>query len=98
MPKDAILSNFFLADAMIAREKLNNLSCYVAHFSDGDIVDVTFAFQPILSISVCPIGAPAQVWAPTTVQVGLVGVVLGGCKADGTVLFEKEIHSRFFTH
>lgn len=49
-------------------------------------MDVTFAFEPILSISVCPIGAPAQIVAPTTIEVGLVGIVLVGCEAGGTVL------------
>ena len=60
-------------------------------------MDVTFAFQPILSISVRPIRAPAQVWAPTTLQVGLVGIVLGGCEACGTVLVGKG-HIQDFPH
>lgn len=80
---------------MDSEERLNYLSWYVAHFSDGDIVDVTFAFEPILSISVCPIGAPAQVVAPTTIQVGLVGIVLVGCEAGGTVLLGKRSDQDF---
>ena len=58
----------------------------MAHFSDGDIVDVTFALQPILPISVGSIRAPAQLWAPTTLKIGLVGIVLRGCEAGGAVL------------
>ena len=61
----------------------------MAHFSDGDIVNVTFAFQPILPISIRPIRAPPQLWAPTTLKVGLVGIVLGGCKAGGAILVGK---------
>ena len=58
-------------------------------------MDVTFAFEPILSISVRPIGAPAQIVAPTTIQVGLVGIVLVGGEAGGTVLSGKRSDQDF---
>ena len=49
-------------------------------------MDVTFALQPILPISVGSIRAPAQLWAPTTLKIGFIGIVLGGCEAGGAVL------------
>ena len=52
-------------------------------------MDVAFALQPILPISVGSIRAPAQLWAPTTLKVGFIGIVLGGCKAGGAVLVGK---------
>ena len=72
---------------------LLNLSWKRAHFGNGNIEDIAFSFQPILSIPemngnkkfslllapVCPIGTPSQIRTPSTLKVGFVAVVLRSC-------------------
>lgn len=55
------------------------LSWEWAHFGNGNIEDIAFSFQPILSIPVCPIGASSQIRTPSTLKVGFVAVVLRSC-------------------